>query len=321
MRKMTNSDVSLFLGFGTAYCGSVTTFSSWMFDVFNGFNNSYGYNHNGVKNVSHLTAFKGKAHFLAQVADAFTQIFLTMAVATSGLRFGIHTSTFLVRIKVIPPQPVDSPELDSEKKKHSSRRTIFHIVMICVGFSTWAAVALLTAFYKPWRKWCLALTFAPIGCYIRYLLAITLNPLTPHFPLGTFSANMIATAFLAMLQIIMQNASTRYDSIGCNAALAMVEARLPNFATKRHTDAFERATAAAYQPYRLSRPKSGVCVASLLTATSSSPSWEVKHSWPLSSGRIYGCALCFDLERLETGRTGSWLGRGLYNQLRRSVAL
>jgi fluoride ion exporter CrcB/FEX len=34
--------------------GSVTTFSSFMYDVFNAFNNSHRYNHNGVKNVSLL---------------------------------------------------------------------------------------------------------------------------------------------------------------------------------------------------------------------------------------------------------------------------
>jgi CrcB protein len=155
--------------------------------------------------------------------DALTQIVLTMSVATSGLRFGIHTSTFLVQSKIIPVQPVETPQLESDKQHHSNRRALYHIVMICVGFSVWLAVALLAGLYPPWRKTCLALVLAPIGCYIRYLLAITLNPVTPHFPVGTFSANMIATAFLAMLQVVMQHGATRHDSIGCDVAQAFVD--------------------------------------------------------------------------------------------------
>jgi len=44
----------------------------------------------------------------------------------------------------------------------------------------------------------LALVLAPVGCILRYVLALKLNGIVSNFPLGTFAANIFGTAVIGM---------------------------------------------------------------------------------------------------------------------------
>jgi fluoride ion exporter CrcB/FEX len=92
------------------------------------------------------------------------------------------------------------------------------LVAILLGPSFWAGAALLCGLYRPWRaKVTFALVFGPAGSILRYLLSRLLNPSRPNFPLGTFSANVLATAVLSLVFLLERTSPTRRPHNACAA--------------------------------------------------------------------------------------------------------
>lgn len=66
--------------------------------------------------------------------------------------------------------------------------------MACI--CSFLAVLFMSIFIPSWRHVTLALVFAPAGTFARYILSKS-NVLDLQFPVGTLSANLIATAILS----------------------------------------------------------------------------------------------------------------------------
>lgn len=72
-----------------------------------------------------------------------------------------------------------------------------------------------------------AIVFAPMGTIVRYWLSVQLNRCIKSFPIGTFSANMLGTALLAMAYDLqhtnLQGNIVGGSLIGCQVLAGITE--------------------------------------------------------------------------------------------------
>lgn len=169
--------IPLYIGLATGFCGSFTSFSSFIRDAFLALSNS-------LPNPSTTTTSSSRSggySFLALLAV----IILTISLCLSALQFGAHIALAL--------DPY-TPTLSSVQTRRFLDRAI-----VILALAAWLASLLLSIFPPPthssWRAQALfALVFAPPGCLLRFYLSRALNAKTPSFPLGTFTANILGTA-------------------------------------------------------------------------------------------------------------------------------
>jgi fluoride ion exporter CrcB/FEX len=80
-------------------------------------------------------------------------------------------------------------------------RNVLDPASVFIGWSCWIGAALL-AIFPPHDFWrgavVFAIVFAPVGCLLRFYLALYLNSRIPSFPLGTFVANILGTVILGV---------------------------------------------------------------------------------------------------------------------------
>lgn len=173
----------LFIALSTGYCGSVTTFSTWILQVFQAYSNQRHYARHGLHNV----------------LDALTQTAATLGMSLAALFAGKSLAG------VLPADPM--LRRVSKGRRSSTRLTpkIDALVFLTLGVGCWAGAALLAglATRQKLRPTTFAVTFAPLGTILRWLLSpLNSNRLSkraPYWPLGTFIANISATSVIAGL--------------------------------------------------------------------------------------------------------------------------
>ena len=157
----------LYLGLATGYCGSVTSFSSFMSETF-----SY------LSNTAPATAHSRGQGVLAGLAYAIA----TLALSLGGLQAGAHAAAFLP-LPALPLRTIDA-------------------ILVPVGIGAWvAALATSALITTRWRGTVLACAFSPLGAASRFWASRWMNPVFRSFPLGTFSVNVVGTAVLAGLTV------------------------------------------------------------------------------------------------------------------------
>lgn len=214
-RTKVKKTVPLYVGLAVGFCGSFTSFSSFMRDVFLALSNSLPapVNHpsTGTITTSSELSRNGGYSFLALLAI----ILATIALSLGALIVGAHTALALDNI---------TPRIPSR-----FTRRLLDPLMVFLGFGCWLG-ALFLAIWPPdrfrsttetWRGTVLfPILFAPTGCLLRFYASIKLNALVPSFPLGTFAANMFGTAIEGMCYDIQHvgvgvNGSVGGGLVGC----------------------------------------------------------------------------------------------------------
>lgn len=186
-RAKIKKTIPLYVGLATGFCGSFTSFSSFMRDVFLALSNDLPapVNHpsTGTAITASTTSRNGGYSFLALLAV----ILATLALSLGALIVGAHTALALDNITPRIPARLTRRFLDP--------------LMVLLGFGCWLG-ALLLAIFPPSTTWrgtaVLPILFAPAGCLLRWFVSLHLNGLVATFPLGTFAANMFGTAIEAM---------------------------------------------------------------------------------------------------------------------------
>ncbi|KAI0053010.1 hypothetical protein FA95DRAFT_1509401 [Auriscalpium vulgare] len=162
----------LYTALTTGFCGSMTTFGGWQLDIFNSWIN------------------EGQFHrdWLRDVIDGCTKIFFTLAISLASLSFGVHIGTLIAPyIPVLrPPTPII---------RHS-----ITVLSILTYFATYPAYFRMSPSFR--HQATAALLFSFPGTLTRYLLSIQLNPRYKLMPVGTFTANSLGTALLAMCHVL-----------------------------------------------------------------------------------------------------------------------
>ncbi|KAF9700395.1 hypothetical protein EKO04_001765 [Ascochyta lentis] len=176
--------IPLYVGLTTGFCGSFTSFSSFVRDVFLGMSN------NLLAPAYHPTSSPtALVHRDAgySVMAILAVVFITVALCYCALKMGGHLAVLL--------NPV-TPTLPFR-----FTRRVIDPLFVFVGIGTWIGAVVMAALppHDAWRGQALfACVFAPLGCLTRYYVSLVLNGKLPSFPLGTFACNMFGTAVLGM---------------------------------------------------------------------------------------------------------------------------
>lgn len=170
--------IPLFAAITTGFCGSCSSFSSMILEMFN-----------KAANLPPVQAEYPNAAYgiLGVIEVVLTHLGLSLA----GFYTGKHVSRYL------------------ERPKYSmSTRIYFLVELISSAFGAGAYIVTIVLIVlksaSGWRTWTLSILFAPWGSIIRYLLSRKLNTLRKDFPMGTFTANISGTLLLAVFNLLVR---------------------------------------------------------------------------------------------------------------------
>lgn len=175
----TKKTIPLYIGLATGFCGSFTSYSSFMRDAFLAVSNDLTYGSSSSTTVPR----NGGYSFMALLAV----IIITVTASLSGLFVGAHLALAL--------EPV-TPSLPFLVTRRVADR-----LAVLLAWGCWAGAVVLAA-VPPADHWrgvaVFSLVLAPAGTLARFYASLWLNGLRPAFPLGTFAANVLGTAVLGM---------------------------------------------------------------------------------------------------------------------------
>ncbi|KAK3940350.1 CrcB-like protein-domain-containing protein [Diplogelasinospora grovesii] len=174
--------IPLYIGLATGFCGSFTSFSAFIRDIFLALSNDL---------PSGDVARNGGYSFVALLGV----LIVTVSLSLSGLFMGAHLAIALEPYIPSLPYPLTRRFLDR--------------MGVVLGWGCWVGAVILsivppdrnrtTQETEGWRGAAMfALVFAPLGCLLRFYASLYLNSRVASFPLGTFTVNMLGTAVLGM---------------------------------------------------------------------------------------------------------------------------
>lgn len=201
--------IPLYVGMTTGFCGSFTSFSSFMTDSFLAMANALDspsprrpYRPYPTPPASRNGGFS----FLALLAI----LILHPAVSLTALKVGSH---FALLLRPYMPRQIFPTNFTSR---------VLNPLAVVLGFGCWLIGALFLTIFTPssgpspvdWRaRATIPLLFAPPGCILRYYLAKWYNKPGYTFFWGTFIANVLGT-FVDGMAFDLQHAR----SFGANVA-------------------------------------------------------------------------------------------------------
>ncbi|KXJ88727.1 CrcB-like protein-domain-containing protein [Microdochium bolleyi] len=182
--------IPLYIGLATGFCGSFTSFSSFMRDVFLALSNDLIVS--GSQQPQRTR--NGGYSFMALLAV----LIVTIALSLSALFAGAHLAV------AVEPYTPSIPFRAMSK--------VFDRAVVPLAFGCWIGAALLSAVPPdrndtppPLERWrgtaTFALVFAPLGCLLRFYVSAWLNKPSrgaARFPWGTFAVNILGTTVLGM---------------------------------------------------------------------------------------------------------------------------
>ncbi|XXH04374.1 hypothetical protein Hte_010788 [Hypoxylon texense] len=184
----TKKTIPLYIGLATGFCGSFTSFSSFIRDIFLALSNDLVAPDAGPT----TTPRNGGYSFMALLAVAIT----TISLSISGLLIGAQLALAL--------EPITPSLPFAFTRKYVDR------LAVPLAWGCWLGAILLSALppdrftsglggAETWRgRATFGLAFAPLGCLGRFYASLYLNGRSASFPLGTFTVNIAGTAILGM---------------------------------------------------------------------------------------------------------------------------
>ena len=184
--KTVKKGIPLYIGLTTGFCGCLTSFSSFIRDVFLALSDDMELTSHGYGSLHHRN---GGYSFMALVAVIIMEVGLSL----SALVFGAHVALGVTDFTPTIPFRVT--------------RKFVEPVCVFLGWGCWLG-SIFLAIWPPdrhnggpetWRgRAIFAVVFAPLGCLFRYYVSMFLNARISTFPLGTFTANIFGTIILGM---------------------------------------------------------------------------------------------------------------------------
>lgn len=170
--------IPLYIGLATGFCGSFTSFSSFIRDTFLALSND-------LVQPGAATAFPRNDSY--SVMAVLAVVIITVSASLSGLFVGAHLA--IAATPITPSFP------------YRFTRHFLDPATVVLAWGSWVGAALLTALppHQAWRgQVTFALLLAPVGALVRFYVSLWLNARRASFPLGTFAVNVLGTAVLGM---------------------------------------------------------------------------------------------------------------------------
>ncbi|EXJ62189.1 hypothetical protein A1O7_02622 [Cladophialophora yegresii CBS 114405] len=195
----------LYIGLATGFCGSFTSFSSFITDAFLALSNglvppSPTAPYHATQSPIH--ARNGGYSFMAALAILIVQT----AVSLGALKTGAHLAAAGEPIFPSLPATFLHRFIDS--------------LSIPLGWGCWLGAGFL-AIWPPSDDWrhrvTFALVLAPPGALLRFYLSKHLNARIPAFPLGTFIVNIFGTVIEGMSMDLQHSSTIMAKVAGSNA--------------------------------------------------------------------------------------------------------
>lgn len=194
--------IPLYIGLSTGFCGSFTSFSTFMRDAFLALSGQFGQlSHSGIEEP-HNRGY----NFEAVVGIIVIQV----ACSIGALKMGAHAALATENLMPILP--------------FRFFRRLLDPAVVLLGPGCWLGAVLL-AIWPPHDNWrgqvLFSLIFAPVGCLFRFYVSKHLNGRLPIFPTGTFTANVFGTAILGMCYDLQH--SGRRTVLSCQILQGVIE--------------------------------------------------------------------------------------------------
>ncbi|KAL4878858.1 CrcB-like protein-domain-containing protein [Aspergillus karnatakaensis] len=196
--KTTKKTIPLYIGLTTGFCGSFTSFSSFIRDIFLALSND-------LADPSRPSNTPSPRHGGYSVMSVLAVLLTQVSLSLSALIFGSHLALALDRFLLPPTLPF------------RITRKVIDPLFAFLAWGCWIGSTFL-AIFPPENNWrgraVFAIIFAPLGCLLRFYLS-ALNTRIPSFPLGTFAVNIFGTIILAMCYDLQH-----VDGIGSSSSSA-----------------------------------------------------------------------------------------------------
>jgi len=168
-----------------------------MLDVFLAFSNGYGYDR----------------IWIYDIMDGLTRTFITFAVSLCGLSLGLHLASYDLSHNHL---------IRRLGKVHISRPLRFLLIgaSLVIYLLTIPMYFVLSPRFRPLATSALLYSFP--GTLVRHILGTQLNGRHPYYPIGTFLANALGTAFLAIFHAIQRLPPSSPSSFPISATSCIV---------------------------------------------------------------------------------------------------
>jgi len=214
--KAAKKTIPVFIGLSVGFCGSFTSFSSFIRDAFLTLSNELGTSaHTGSNTSGDSQSIRTPG---SSVMGVLAIVIVEICVCLSALECGAHAAIAL--------QPTMS------KLPGINTRRVLDPLIVFLAWGAWIGTVVMTIWppdriytTKPegrltspketWRGLVLfALNFAPLGCLLRFHAALYLNGLISWFPLGTFVVNLGGTMVLGVCWDLQHASSSSGTIVG-----------------------------------------------------------------------------------------------------------
>ncbi|KAL0635476.1 hypothetical protein Q9L58_005524 [Maublancomyces gigas] len=170
----SKATLPLYLGLTTGFCGSLTSFSSFLLVTFELLSNT-------------APAYDGRPTKGYNLLAALAYLIGTLSLSFSGLQFGAQLALFAQPL--LPSIPYRTA-------------TTLDWIAVPLSVGSWMGIVVMAVLVPRWREEALmACVFAPLGVGVRFWVSRWLNARVRTFPVGTFAVNVVGTAVLAGLVV------------------------------------------------------------------------------------------------------------------------
>lgn len=170
----SKATLPLYLGLTTGFCGSLTSFSSFLLVTFELFSNT-------------APTYDGRPTEGYNLLAALAYLIGTLSLSFSGLQFGAQLALFAQPLLPSIPYRI---------------ATTLDWIAVPLSVGSWAGIVAMAVLVPRWREETLmACVFAPLGVGVRFWVSRWLNARVRTFPVGTFAVNVVGTAVLAGLVV------------------------------------------------------------------------------------------------------------------------
>ncbi|KAL8697631.1 MAG: hypothetical protein Q9201_007028, partial [Fulgogasparrea decipioides] len=216
--------IPFYIGLSTGFCGSFTSFSSFIRDAFLALANALPVpvSHTSFTRVDPASTVhrNGGYSLMALLAVIITTVSLSLSALAVGGHLALAVEKYTPSITYI-----------------FARRFMDRFIVL-LAWGCWLG-AVLMATWPPdreggpaytgngrerWRGQVLfATVFAPLGCLLRFYISLHLNSRIAFFPLGTFAINMLGTAMEGMFYDLQHSRLTGGGLVGCQVLQGLMD--------------------------------------------------------------------------------------------------